>query len=515
MARAERIVLQTRGIKHALAVSGQSFLLSAYDSNFGSMFVILDDFDQRQEPELYADAIAATLRRRFKQEIRDAEFAVFPPPPVRGVGRAGGFKFMIEDRGDLGLAALQEQTDRLAAEARRQPGLVGLASVFRANVPQLYLDVNRDGAVQKHVSLKDITDTLEVYLGSLYVNDFNRFGRTWQVIVQAEAPYREHLETVSQLRVRNEQGHMVPLGSLVGAREINGPLIVTRYNMYPAAFINGNAAPGTSSGQAIALMEELAQRHLPRAMAYEWTELAYLELQAGNTALVIFGFSVAMVFLVLAALYESWSLPLAVILVVPLCLLSSITGIAIAHLDINILTQVGFVVLVGLASKNAILIVEFAKRQREAGVPRREATLAACRLRLRPIVMTSLAFILGVVPLMVSHGAGAEMRRTLGISVFSGMLGVTLVGIFLTPVFFYVINWLSGSFLFTSWPMRLLGVLLLDLVTLGLRRILGLLIRKPRGPIRPLAAPSVNGKALPPLVTTDREAKRQPSASTR
>jgi multidrug efflux pump len=494
MNRAEKLVLGTPGVKHALVVSGQSFLLSANGSNFGSMFVILDSFENRDTPDLTADALTATLRRRFRDEIPDAEFTVLGPPPVRGVGRAGGFKIMIEDRGDLGLRALQEKIDQLVGAARQQSGLVGLSSVFRANVPQLYVDVDPDEARQKHVSLKEVTDTLEIYQGSLYVNDFNLFGRTWQVIVQAEAPYRQNPESIGQLQVRNSQGKMVPLGSVARVREVNGPLIVTRYNMYPAAFITGAGAPGISSGQAIQRMEKLARQNLPRTMAYEWTETAYLELQAGNTAMLIFGLSVMFVFLVLAALYESWSLPLAVILIVPLCLLSSVVGVGWAHLDINILTQVGFVMLVGLASKNAILVVEFAKRQREAGVPRREATLAACRLRLRPIVMTSLAFILGVVPLMVAHGAGAEMRRTLGTAVFSGMLGVTVVGLFLTPVFFCVIDWLSRSAAFTSPPARLVGGVLLDVTTLGLRRLVRPVLRR----YRRAPAASVNGKVLTP-----------------
>jgi multidrug efflux pump len=507
MNRAEKIILGTRGIKHALTVSGQSFLLSAAGSNFGSMFVILDDFDKRMEPGLTAADLAAALRKRLREEILDAEFAILGPPPVRGVGRAGGFKIMIEDRGDLGLLALQRETDRLTEAGKNQPGLVGMASIFRANVPQLYIDIDRNEARQKQVPLKAVTDALEVYQGSLYVNDFNRFGRTWQVIVQAEAPYRMNPESLSQLQVRNAKGQMVPLGSLSSVRERNGPLIITRYNMYPAAFINGSAAPGTSSGQAITLMEQLAKKTLPRDMKFEWTETAYLELQAGNTAMIIFGLSVALVFLVLAALYESWSLPLAVILIVPLCLLSSIVGVGWAHLDINILTRVGFVMLVGLASKNAILVVEFAKVQREAGVPRREATLMACRLRLRPIVMTSLAFILGVVPLMVSRGAGAEMRRTLGIAVFSGMLGVTVVGLFLTPVFFYVINGLSSAPAFHSRPARILGRTLLDLSTLGLHRIAVRLLPRRRSreiraecaglPTRALgAAPSANGDVI-------------------
>ncbi|HWG43515.1 MAG TPA: efflux RND transporter permease subunit [Gemmataceae bacterium] len=501
MDQAEQLVLHLPGIKHALTVSGQSFLLSANGSNFGSMFVILDDFDKRQDPHLTADAIAATLRKRFRQEIFEADFTILGPPPVRGVGRAGGFKIMLEDRGDLGLLGLQEQTDRLVAAGREQRGLIGMKSVFRANVPQLYVDVDSNEVRQKHVSLKEVTDALAIYQGSMYVNDFNRFGRTWQVIVQAESPYRQHPETIGQLQVRNEQGKMVPLGSLAHVREVNGPLIVTRYNMHTASFITGSGAPGTSSGQAITLMEEQAHQNLSRAMAYEWTETAYLELQAGNTAMIIFGLSVALVFLVLAALYESWSLPLAVILIVPLCLLSSVVGVGLAHLDINILTQVGFVMLVGLASKNAILVVEFAKVQRESGVSRREATLAACRLRLRPIVMTSLAFILGVVPLMVSHGAGAEMRRTLGTAVFSGMLGVTVVGLFLTPVFFYVINGLSNSVLFTSHPARLLGRVLLDVTTLGLHRIVGPVIRRRRGRVQVGAVSTTNGRAKVPATS--------------
>jgi multidrug efflux pump len=492
MNRAERITLATPGIRHALAVGGQSFVLSAYGSNFGSMFIILDDFDKRQAPELYADAVAATLRQRFQEEIPEADFVVYPPPPLRGVGRAGGFKLMIEDRGDLGFTALQEQADRLAADAKRQSGLVGISSIFRANVPQLYMDVDRKASMQRHVPLHDVSDTLEAYLGGLYVNDFNLFGRTWQVIVQAEAPFRRRVGTVGQLRVRSDQGRMVPLGSLSDIHEVNGPLIVTRYNMYPAAFVSGNTKHGTSSGQAIDRMQQLADRNLPAAMHYEWTELAYLELQAGRTGMVLFGFSVAMVFLLLAALYESWSLPLAVILVVPVCLLSAVTGIWLANLDINILTQVGFVVLVGLASKNAILIVEFAKLKRDAGVSRRESILSACQLRLRPIVMTSFAFILGVVPLMLSHGAGAEMRHTLGTAVFSGMLGVTLVGVLLTPVFFFVISGLSASRVFTSRPMRLAAVVLLDISTVGLHRLAGRITR--RDEPRAVVAVSRNGE---------------------
>jgi multidrug efflux pump len=346
--------------------------------------------------------------------------------------------------------------------------------------------------MMRGVSLKGFADTLMVYEGSLYVNDFNRFGRTWQVIVQAESPFRDQPEDLPKLKVRNIRGAMVPVGSLAKLREVNGPLVLTRYNMYPAASINGTAKPGVSSGDTIELLKRMTEQELPRAMSYEWTDMSYLELLAGNTAMIIFGCAVVMVFLVLAAQYESWALPLAVILVVPMCLLSAVTGVRYADMDINIFTQVGFVVLVGLASKNAILIVEFARQQRHAGASRREATLAACQLRLRPIIMTSFAFILGVVPLILSHGAGAEMRRTLGTAVFSGMLGVTLFGIVLTPVFFAAIDWLGESRLFASRAARITGAVALGVTTLGVRWMLKALAarngRKPT-PAKVMAGP--------------------------
>jgi multidrug efflux pump len=446
-----------------------------------------------------ADHIAAYLRREFEAQIHDASIAVFGPPPVRGVGRAGGFAFVLEDRGDLGPVELQKQADRLSMLANnprlvgalmadhqidsqaepdllnqrlaelaaedpsidKQPGLVGVFTVFRANVPQLQIRPDAREITARKVRVEDAAATLSVSQGSLYVNDFNLFGRTWQVIVQADAPYRYRQRDLYQLKTRNTQGAMVPLGALGTLKEVTGPLILNRYNMYPSATVNGGAGKGMSSRQAIDVLQRLAEKELPSAMAYEWTDMSYLELQAGNTAMIIFGFAIVMVFLVLAAQYESWSLPLAVILVVPLCLLSAIVGVRIAGQDINIFTQIGFVVLVGLASKNAILIVEFAKHLRESGVARFEATIEACKLRLRPIVMTSLAFILGVVPLVISQGAGAEMRRTLGTAVFSGMLGVTLFGIFLTPVFFFVINRLGEGGVFAQGRVRLIASVLL------------------------------------------------------
>src|SRR4029077_12735684 len=309
--------------------------------------------------------------------------------------------------------------------------------------------------------------TLQVYLGSLYINDFNLFGRTWQVIAQSQARYRDQKDDVNRLRVRNATGTMVPLGAVAQVSEVNGPLVLTRYNMYPAASINGSAKPGVSSGSAIDVMSSLARHELPKSMNFEWTELAYIELQAGSTAIIVFAFSIVMVFLVLAAQFESWSMPLAVILSVPLCMLSAMIGVYFAKLEINIFTQIGLVVLVGLASKNAILIVEFAKVIRRSGKPIREATLESCRLRLRPIVMTSMAFILGVIPLLFAHGAGAEMRQALGMAVFSGMIGVTIFGIMLTPVFFYLIDTMSESHWFASPRVRRSGGIVLGILTLS------------------------------------------------
>ncbi len=457
------------GVNATVGISGQSLLLNAFGSNFGTMFMTLDGFDKRNSPDLYYETIMNKLRGRLGKEINDANIMIFGPPPVRGVGRAGGFMVMIEDRGDLGPTALQAQTDNIVDKANRNPSLVpgGNTAVFRANVPQIFLDVDRTALMLKGVALQDVFSTLQVYLGSLYVNDFNLFGRTWQVIVQAEARYRDQKDDIRRLRVRNSSGTMVPVGAIADVREVNGPIVLTRYNMYPAASINGNARPGISSGRAIDVMSELARVELPKSMSYEWSELAYLELQAGNTAMIVFAFSIVMVFLVLAAQFESWSMPLAVILSVPLCILGALIGVNAAGMDINIFTQIGLVVLVGLASKNAILIVEFAKVIRRSGQPIRQATLEACRLRLRPIIMTSMAFILGVLPLLFAHGAGAEMRKSLGMAVFSGMLGVTIFGILLTPVFFYLIDSMSESHLFASPRVRRISSIALGILTLS------------------------------------------------
>jgi multidrug efflux pump subunit AcrB len=429
------------GVKNVNSVSGNSFVLSAYGSNFGSVFVILKGFDvRRHDPELSANSLLTKLKERFASEIKDAQVDIFPAPAVSGLGRAGGFKLMIEDRAEAGMRTLQAVTDSIVERGNRQPGLMGLSTVFKTNSPQLFLDIDRKKCMTQGVDLGDLFEMLRGYLGSRYANDFNRFGRTWQVVVQANASFRDEKEDILRLKVRNITGQLVPLGSVAQVRETTAPLVVSRYNMYLAAAINGNFAPGYSSGDAIAISEQICEQEMPASMAFEWSELTYLEKTSGSTGFKVFGRSVLFVFLVLAALYESWKLPLAVILVVPMCVLGSITGVAVAKQDINIFTQVGFVVLIGLACKNAILIVEFAKLRRDEGVPRREATLEACKLRYRPIMMTSCAFILGVLPLVMATGAGSEMRQALGTAVFSGMICVTIFGIFLTPVFFNLID---------------------------------------------------------------------------
>jgi multidrug efflux pump len=441
MARIENIAQQMPGVAHTVGVSGQSLILNANAPNLGSMYVLLKPFEERHDPALSADAIAATLQRRCQEEIRGGIVTAFGAPPIDGLGTTGGFKLIVEDRSNMGLDQLQRFSDKIVARGNNTPGLAGLFNSSGANTPWLYLDIDRTKCMVHGVQVSDIFNTLQVYLGSYYVNNFNEYGRTWQVNVQADPRFRRDIPAIRELQVRNSLGQMVQLGTLLDVRDTSGPVMVLRYNMYSAAAVNGNAGPNTSSGQAVSLMQEIADKELPRSMATEWTELAFLQLQAGNSAMYFFFLAVVFVFLVLAAQYESWKLPLAVILVVPMCLFCSVLGLQAAGMEMNIFTQIGFVVLVGLASKNAILIVEFAKQQHEVGVPRWEATLEACRLRLRPILMTSFAFILGVVPLVVARGAGAEMRRALGLAVFSGMLGVTFFGIFLTPVFFYAITW--------------------------------------------------------------------------
>ncbi len=443
MRRIDGMARQVDGIKHTVSIAGQSFLLNANGSNFGSMFVILDEFEHRHDPKLSADAIAARLRAAYYKAVPEAYIGVFGAPPVDGLGTAGGFKIMVEDRGDTGLAALQAQTDNLAAKANQTSGFVGVFTMFRANTPQLYVDVDRTKCKSLEVPLTDVFNTLQVYLGGYYVNDFNEFGRTWQVNLQADSQFRITAKDVQQLKVRNYRGEMIPIGTLATVKDISGPVMITRYNMYPSAAINGGTTSDLSSGQMISMLDELSARELPPSMSTEWTELTYMQILAGNTAMFIFPLCVLFVFLTHSAEYESWLLPLAIILIAPLSISFALLGVTSYGLDNNIFVQIGFVVLIGLACKNAVLIVEFAKQQKEHGLPRAQAAAEASRLRLRPILMTSFAFILGVVPLATASGAGAEMRRTLGIAVLSGMLGVTICGLFLTPVFYNVLQGIS------------------------------------------------------------------------
>jgi multidrug efflux pump subunit AcrB len=441
--RVEKIALETPGVKHTVAISGQSILLNANAPNFGAIYLMLDDFEQRTRRGLSSDAIAKKLQDQFQREVPKAIVNIFAAPPIEGLGTAGGFKIIIQDTNDNGFFALQKTADDGVAAGRSDPHLEGIFSSFRADTPWLELVIDRAQAKDRGVSIDDIRTTLESTIGPFYINDFNRFGRTWQVNVQALENFRKSADQIKLLQVRNNQNQMVPFADFASVKDVSGPVMIQRYNMYPAAALHADAGPGTSSSQAIRHLLAAAKENMPPTMRTEWTELAFLQLQTGNTAMWAFLLGVILVFLVLAAQYESWSLPLAVILVVPMCLLCSVTGVILARMDINIFTQIGFLVLVGLACKNAILIVEFAKTQRESGKSRFDAALAACQLRLRPIIMTSFAFIFGVIPLMISVGAGAEMRRTLGTAVFAGMLGVTLFGIFLTPVFYYVIQWVK------------------------------------------------------------------------
>ncbi|ADB16958.1 transporter, hydrophobe/amphiphile efflux-1 (HAE1) family [Pirellula staleyi DSM 6068] len=433
------------GVAHTITISGQSIVQNAIGSNFGTVYVILDDFHLRHGDKMGAEYIAAQLRAACFAEVQDASVAVFGAPAVDGLGSAGGFKVMVRDTAALGLDSLQDSADTLASEGNKQPGLVGMFSGFRAQTPQMYVDIDRRRCKAMGIPLSEVFLTLQLYLGGYYTNDFNQFGRTWQVNLQGDPDFRLTPKQVQQLKVRNQAGQMVPLGSVCNVTEFGGPALVIRYNGVTAAAVNGGSLPGVSSGSVVKFVEEVGESNLPQGMNLQWTELTLLQIRAGNTALVVFALAVVLVFLVLAAQYESLTLPLAVILVVPMCLLCSVVGVDWAGLDINIFVQIGFVVLVGLASKNAILIVEFAKEKTAQGASPADATVEACRLRLRPIIMTSLAFILGVVPLAIAVGAGAEMRSTLGIAVFSGMLGVTLFGIFLTPVFYYLVVKLTGA----------------------------------------------------------------------
>ncbi len=433
--RMSDIGLQQPGVDAAVAFPGLSINGFSVAPNSGIVFFTLKPFEERRAPNLSGPAIAAALNQKLSG-IQDAFVLTVPPPAVMGLGTFGGFKLYLEDRAGLGYDSLYQTLQSLIGAGYQTPALAGLFSTFTVNVPQLDAAVDREKAKTEGVPLGNLFDTLQICLGSLYVNDFNRFGRTYEVIAQADSQFREHPEDITRLKTRNDRGGMVPLGALVKVTETHGPDRVMRYNGYPAAEINGGPAPGYSSGQAEAAMVKLGDANLPRGMAYEWTDLTYQRILAGNTAVYVGPLCILLVFLVLAALYESFRLPLAIILIVPMCLLFAIAGVWLKGSDNNIFTQIGFIVLVGLACKNAILIVEFAKRKQDEGLSPFDAAIEACRLRLRPILMTSIAFIAGVFPLVVSHGAGAEMRQAMGVAVFSGMIGVTLFGLFLTPVFY-------------------------------------------------------------------------------
>ncbi|MGP5562670.1 efflux RND transporter permease subunit [Vreelandella alkaliphila] len=436
------VAMETDGVEHAIAFPGLNALQFTNTSNTGVVFLTLSPFGERS-------LTAAEINARINQGIgglKEGFAFAFMPPPILGLGNGSGYQMFIEDRGNLGYGALQGAVNQLQGAIAQTPGMGFPISSYQSNVPQLDAEVDRLRAKAQGVPLTELFDTLQIYLGSTYVNDFNRFGRTWQVIAQADAPYRTSVEDIARLRTRNDQGEMVPIGTMVNIKQTFGPDPVLRYNGYPAADLAGEADPRLlSSAQAMDAINALAMEVLPPGMAFEWTDLSYQQSTQGNAALVVFPLSILLVFLVLAALYESWTLPLAVILIVPMCMLSALIGVWFGDGDNNIFVQVGLVVLIGLACKNAILIVEFARELELQGKSVVDAALEACRLRLRPIIMTSITFTAAVLPLVIATGAGAEVRAALGTAVFAGMVGVTLFGLFLTPVFYVALRKLSGS----------------------------------------------------------------------
>ena len=441
--RAVDVALGVPGVRGAVNIVGFSGATFTQASNAGAIFLVLDPFEERAgDPTKSAAAIQAELLKRFTP-LQEALLLVVLPPPVAGIGNAGGFRMMVEDRGARGPQALQAAVAAMSARAAQTPGLAQVFTLFEVSTPQIYLDIDRTKAQLLGINIPDVFNALQTYLGSAYVNDFNILGRTFRVIAQADGDHRLDPQDVLKIRVRNSSGQTVPVGAFTTVSDRSGPFRVPRYNLYPAAELDGAAAAGYSQGQAIATMEQLAKEALPDGFSYEWTTLAFQQLRAGNTAVFAFALAVLFVFLVLAAQFESLTLPLAVILIVPMCLVAAITGVLLRGQENNILTQVGFVVLIGLAAKNAILIVEFAKQLQEQGRNRFEAAIEAARLRLRPIVMTSLSFIFGVTPLVWAVGAGAEMRQSLGTAVFFGMIGVTAFGLIFTPIFYVISVWIA------------------------------------------------------------------------
>lgn len=448
--RIDQDVRAIPGVKATLSIAGQSLLYNANSPNWGSMFVILDEFENRRTPQTSGMAILLEIRKRLSTQYQEATLGIYPAPPVKGLGTAGGFKFYIEDRGNLGEQVLQDSANDMVTSMSRL-GLPMVKTDYNANQPQFFMDIDRQKVRDQGVEINDVFTTLQTYMGSVFINNFNLFSRYWQVKAMAMPEFRAVTQGLMNLKVRNKKGEMVPMATLLHLRNDKGPPMVMRYNLYPAAPVAGIPSPAMSTGTLIQEVNQIASRQLPDNFQLEWSEIFYLQIISGNTAVYLFLLGILLVFLVLAALYESWSHPFAVILVVPLCLLSAMGGLFIAHLPIDILAQVGLVVLVGLASKNAILIVEFARELRHSGKSVMDATKEACLLRLRPIAMTSFAFILGVFPLVVARGAGAEMRWSLGITVFAGMLGVTLFGTLLTPVFFLTMERLSSLMSGKGW----------------------------------------------------------------
>ena len=442
--RMSEITMQEPGVESAVAFPGLSIAGFSNSSNAGIVFSTLKPFEERKSPQLSAGAIAMSLNQKYAV-IQDAFIAMFPPPPVQGLGVVGGFKLQIEDRAGRGYEVLNEVTKAFMARAMAAPELIGQFTTYQVNVPQIFVDVDRTKARQLGVPITSVFETLQIYLGSLYVNDFNKFGRTYSVRVQADAPFRARAEDIGQLKVRSNSGQMVPLVALLRVKSSAGPERAMRYNGFLTADINAAPAPGYSSGQAQDAAKRIAAETLPPGLDYEWTDLTYQEILAGNSAIWVFPLAILFVFLVLAAQYESFVLPLSIIMIVPMGLLAAMAGVWLTAGDNNIFTQIGLIVLVGLSAKNAILIVEFARELELAGRTPVQAAIEASRLRLRPILMTSFAFIMGVVPLVASTGAGAEMRHAMGVAVFAGMIGVTMFGIFLTPVFYVLLRQVSGN----------------------------------------------------------------------
>jgi hydrophobe/amphiphile efflux-1 (HAE1) family protein len=442
--QATDLVLATPGVKYSNGFTGRNAATFTFATNAGLLFLVLDDFEERHRLGQTVDKIAQEIRGKLAQ-IEEAQAFVFIPPPVRGMGAAAGFSMRLQDTLGMDPTEFARVVQEFVAEANRAPGIANVFTTFQAATPQIFVDVDRDKAQMLKVPVTNVFEAMRVFMGSAYVNDFNMFGRTYRVTAQADGDYRLDAESVSKIRVRSTEGQMVPLGSLVTFKEIVGPERVPRYNLFPAAEVNGTSRPGVSSGQALEIMRELSLEKLPQGVTFEWTDLSFQEAKVGRTGYYIFILSVVFVFLALSAQYESWSLPLAILLIVPMCLFSAAFGVWLHGREINILTQIGFVVLIGLAAKNAILIVEFARQLEEQGMDRVSAAVEACQLRLRPILMTSLAFTLGVIPLYLAVGAGAEMRIALGTAVFWGMIGVTLFGLIFTPVFYVVVRQLFGG----------------------------------------------------------------------